>query len=197
MGLFDEGIFGSFGKKGFNEQIDELIANKPKYKINDEYGDNQGIARGKAYGRNRAFQLQEENIDQNSANAGNQVQQFASSTSGILNTLASITGNKNQALRGLGQDEAQYQGAALNDVMGANTAMAEEKDKAWNYNVNEPFQLKLNQLVQQKKARAELFSKIFDTLGTVGSFALGGPAGLAAKTALSGIGKKSSDDLNL
>ncbi len=68
--------------------------------------------------------------------------------------------------------------------------MAEEKDKAWNYNVNEPYQLKLNQLVQQKKARADMLGKVLDIAGTAGAFALGGPVGAglfnAAKKGVSG-----------
>lgn len=161
----------------YNTEISKMIANKPQYNINSEYGANQAIARNKAYGRNRAFQTQEGNIEQDSANAIYQAQQYSPSTSAILSTLSSITGNKNTALRGLGQDEAMYQGQALGDVMGSNTALAEEKDKAWNYNVNEPFQLKLNQLVQQKKARAEMLSKLLDTGLAAATYGLAGGGG--------------------
>lgn len=183
----------------YNDEISKLISQKPQYQINPEYSENQGIARNKAYGRNRAFQTQESNIQQQAADDINSAQQYGSSTSSILNTLSSITGNKINALRGLGQDEAQYQGQALNDVMNTNTAMAEEKDKAWNYNVNEPYQLKLNQLVQQKKARTDALMKVLDIAGTAGAFALGGPIGAglfnSAKKGVSGAGNAANDSL--
>ncbi len=165
----------------YNKQIDALIANKPQYNINPEYSQNEAIAKGKAYGRNRAFQTQETNIEQQSANDVNTAQQYGSSVSSILNTLSSITGSKQNALRGIGQDEAMYQGQALNDVMGTNTAMAEEKDKAWNFNVNQPFQLKMNQLVQQKKARNELLSKLLDAGLGAATLGLGGQNGILGK----------------
>lgn len=169
----------------YNDEISKLISQKPTYDINSEYTQNQQIARNKAYGRNRAFQTEETNIDQAAADATNQAQQYSSSTSSILNTLSSITGQKIGALRGLGQDESMYQAQALGDLQNANTAQAEEKDKAWNYNVNEPYQLKMNQLVQQKKARNELFGKILDTVGTIGTLG-------ASK--LLGFGSKSQSD---
>lgn len=165
----------------YNDEISKLISQKPTYNINPEYAQNQAIAQNKAYGRNRAFQTQEQNIDQSAADATNQAQQYSSSTSSILNTLSSITGQKIGALRGLGQDEAQYQGQAINDVMGTNAALAEEKDKAWNYNVNEPYQLKMNQLVQQKKNKQEMLGKLLDTVGAIGTLGASKLLGVGTK----------------
>lgn len=164
-----------------NSQIKDLITNRPKYKIQPGYAENQDIAgqnvalaKNTAFGRSRAIMAQEKNIDQNAADtmyaAGNE----SGSTSALLNTLATVNNSRNTALRGLAADEATIQNANLSQVynqeaglMNANNAMSEEKDKEWNYNVNEPYMNQLNMLVQKKKFRQELLMKGLDVVGSI------------------------------
>lgn len=160
-----------------NQQIKDLINNRPKYNIAAQYGQNQALATSQAFGRDRSIQQQESNIEQDSANTVNDAQMYSSSTSGLLDALSKITSNKNSALRGLAADESAIQNQKISQLYGANTAQAEEQDKAWNYNVNQPYQLKLNALVQRKKNRSELLSKGLDLVGSAAAFALGGPLG--------------------
>src|SRR6478672_11184482 len=94
---------------GMNKKIARQIENMPKYQITDEAFENQNIARSQAFGRNRAFQMQEQNIDQQAANAGSQARAVTGSTSGLLSTIAAINANSNSARRGLAQDEALNQ----------------------------------------------------------------------------------------
>lgn len=171
-----------------NSQINELISNRPKYKIQPGYAENQNLAqqgltlaKNTAFGRSRAIMAQEKNIDQNAADtmyaAGNE----SGSTSALLNTLAQVNNSRNTALRGLAADEATIQNANMAQVYGqqagemnANTAMSEEQDKEWNYNVNEPYMNKLNMLVQKKKFRQGLLMKGLDVLGSAATMGLSG-----------------------
>ena len=56
-------------------------------------------------------------------------------------------------------------------MLESNTALAEEKDKAWNYNVNEPYQNQMNYLVQKKRARTETAWKMMDFVASLGQSA--------------------------
>lgn len=142
------------------KQIDQLIKKRPVYEIADEYSQNQDLARLQAFGRDRAIRQQEENIAQESTDAISQVQDYSTSASGILSTLASISQNKNAALRGLATDEATINREKMKDFFGANIDMAEEKDKEFEYNVNMPYQLKLERLYQKKRRRDILADQV-------------------------------------
>lgn len=137
----------------------DAINNAPKYQVQDEAYQNKNIAEGQAFGRNRAIQMQQQNISQEAANAGATARDTATGTSDLLSTIAAINSNKNTNLRGLSQDEAQLQQQNVGALYGANNALIDEKDKAWNYNSNMPYQMKIamlrdkiqfNQQVQQK-----------------------------------------------
>jgi len=163
------------GKNSLKSQIDALVANRPEYNVAGEYGQNQAIATANAFGRDRSIQQQESNVEQQSANAAGQIGDYSANTGALLDALRGITSDKNAALRNLGADEAAIQQQKLGMKFGADTAMAEEKDKAWNYNVNQPYQTKMNNLVQRRKARQENIWKAVDAaLGIGGTMASGG-----------------------
>lgn len=161
------GVLGFGKKKRLQKRIDELIQNRPKYEIADEYGENQAMAFANLMGRDQAVIQQEENIDQGVTDALGQAQEVSSSSGAILNTLAGLYSNKNKAYRDLAVDEAAINRSKRGELYGANTAMAEEKDKAWNYNVNEPYQLKLEQLVGKQKHRREMVGKGIDAVASI------------------------------
>jgi len=163
------------GKNSLKSQLDALLANRPEYKISDEYGENTGLATANAFGRDRAIMGQENNIEQESADALGEASQVSSSTSSLLNTIAGISDSKNTALRGLATDEAGIQRGKMQDLYGANLASAEEKDKAFDYNVNQPYQNKVDELRKRRKQRQENAWKIADTIASLGlSAATGG-----------------------
>jgi hypothetical protein len=79
-------------------------------------------------------------VSRSAENAANQARDVTSSSSALLSTIAQIQGNKNDALRSLGQADAASRQQKLLNLQGVNSDMIDEKDKAWNYNVNMPFQ---------------------------------------------------------
>lgn len=150
------------------KQIDELIKNRPKYYLQDEAFENQALAKNQAFGRDRAMQMQEENIETGAADAIGQAQQVSGSSNALLDTIANITGSKNQSLRGLATDEAQLQSQRMRDLYGANLDVIDEQDKAWNFNVNEPYQNQIQELRLRRKQKQENLFKILDTIGSLG-----------------------------
>lgn len=169
-------------KKSLNKQIDQLIKNRPQYQVQDEAFETQALAKNQAFGRDRGIQRAEENIMTQGADTIGQAQQVSGSTNALLDILASISGGQNKNLRELGVDEAQIQSDRMRDLYGANTAMIDEQDKAWNFNVNEPYQNQMQALRDRKKFRQEMAMKAFDTVGRIGlAAATGGLSELIPK----------------
>jgi hypothetical protein len=160
-----------FGSRKAKKEIKKLLKNRPKYEIPDEAAQNQAAARAQAYGRDRSIQMQEENIGQEAANAASAAKDVSGSTSALLSTIAAINANKTGQLRGLAQDEAAMQAGKMQNMYAANTAMVDEKDKAWNYNVNMPYQQKL-QRANEKLRRAQMITDSFSGV----AIAVGGSA---------------------
>jgi hypothetical protein len=144
-------------EKSENEKkLQKEIKNAPKYKIQGEAFENQAIAKSQAFGRDRDIQMQQENISQEASNAASEASKVSNSTTSLLSTIAAINANKNQNLRGLSQDEAGMRKGKMQDLYGANNAMIDEKDKAWNYNINMPYQMKIAALRDRIQANAEM-----------------------------------------
>lgn len=167
-------------------RISRAIKNMPKYQINEEAFQNQAMARSQAFGRNRALQTQEENIDQSAADAASQAQQATSSTSSLLSTIAAINANTTSAQRGLAQDEAAIQQQNMGQLYNANQAMIDEKDKAWNQNVYAPWAAHLQNLKERKANRDAKWGSIAGGLLSAGASVLGGPIGGAVAGRLFG-----------
>jgi len=163
---------------GLNKKINNLINNRPQYQIQDEGFENQALAKGMAFGRDRGIQKAEENIMTSGADAMGQAQQVSGSSNALLDTLASISGGQNQNLRDLGVQEANVQSSRMRDLYGANNAMIDEQDKAWNFNVNDPYQNQVQALRDKKKFRTELLFKGLDVVGGLaGAGAMAGGVG--------------------
>lgn len=165
-------------------RISRAIKGMPKYTINDEAFENQALARSQAFGRNRAVQMQESNIEQSAADAANQASGITGSTSSLLSTIAAINANKTAGLRDLAQTEAGIQQQNMGQLYGANQAMIDEKDKAWNQNVYAPWAAHLQNLKEKKANRDAKWGSIAGGLLTAGATILGGPIGGAVAGSL-------------
>lgn len=173
-----------------NKKIQSAIKTLPKYKVQSEYDENQGLARSLAFGRDRAVMNQEDNIKSATSSAMDAAAQASNSGSGILATLGAINANQQSNFKDLAGTEASIKAANMQGLQNANTAMAEEKDKEWEHNVNTPAQLKLQALVERKKRRDELAQQaIIAGIGVAGSVAtgmMGGGGGDKAKKLMTG-----------
>lgn len=181
VGVLSGGLFG--GTKKQEKKIEKMLKNRPKYKIADEALENQATAKAAAYGRDRSIQMQQENISQEAANAASAAKDVSGSTSSLLSTIAAINANKTGQLRNLAQDEAALGVQNRQQLYAANTAMIDEKDKAWNYNTNMPYQLKL-QRANEKLRRSQM---MMDSLSGV-AIAVGGSAATSGTSDQGGSG---------
>lgn len=149
-------ILGNVREKKATKALKKELANAPKYKINKEAFENKAIAQAEAFGRDRSIQMQQENLAQEAADATTAAKDVTSSSSALLSTIAQINANKNQALRGLSQDEAQLQNQKKRQLYDINNQLIDEQDKAWNYNVNMPFQNRVAMYRDKIKANQEV-----------------------------------------
>lgn len=147
-------------EKKYKREYDKLLSERPKYKIQEEYGQNISDAKGiramfepltktntlpgQAYMQNR--------IDANAANTVAQGMSTGITSPSQLTQLLSMA-NKGQqgaqvdlSLAGAQARQANMANFANSNqaVAATNTAMAEEKDKEWNQNTWLPYDQKLN-----------------------------------------------------
>jgi len=161
-------------KKNLNDKLNAAIAARPQYQVNDEAYENQSIAKNQAFGRNRAIQQGEEDVDQSAANAVSQAKGVSGSTAGLLDTIATINSNATGAKRDLAGQESQIKQQNVGQLMDTNQQMIDEKDKAWNFNINEPYQNTIQSLRDKKRFRQELAMKGIDFAASLGSSFIGG-----------------------
>lgn len=164
------------GRRGLKGEMDELIEKRPKYEIAPEAYTNQAIAKARAFGRDRTIQRAEENVDQDVATGIGQTKNISSSTGAILDTLGALSSSGMESKRALAGTESQLQNQRIADLYGTNSAMIDEKDKQFGYNVNDPYQLQIQKLREQRKYRQELLMQSLDLAGTVAGATLTGGA---------------------
>lgn len=157
-----------------NKKMNRLLNKRPVYTINEEAAQNQNLARSAAFGRDRSIQMQEEQLEQSAANAVSEAKDVTSSTSGLLSTIAAIQAGQDVARRDLATTESAIKRDNLGTLMNANQAMIDEKDKAFDFNVNQPYQNKIQALRDRKKARSELAGSIIGGITSIGAAAATG-----------------------
>lgn len=153
------------------------------YQIQDEVYDNQALAKARAFGRDRTVQMAEENVDQDVASGISQAKNISGNTGAVLDTLRAIATGGIDTKRNLAMEEVSTRDQRMGELYDANQQLAEEKDKQWNFNVNEPYQNKIQALRQKRRFRQELAMKAVDVAGTIGAAALTGGGSLFAKGA--------------
>lgn len=148
------------GKKK-NRELNKLLGQRPKYEISDEAYENQALARADAFGRDRAIQMREQETEQDAANAVSDVKDVTSGTSALLGTIAAIRANQDSTTRDLAIGEAELNRAKRGQLLNVNSQMIDERDKAWNYNENMPYQMRVAALRDRIKYNQEQAAQQF------------------------------------
>jgi hypothetical protein len=143
-------------KADLNDELNSEIKKAPKYNISKQAFENQAIARQEAYGRNQAIQTAEEGMDQSAADAAYQAANYTTSTSALQATIAAINAGKITSMRDLASQEAQLKSQGKSQLINVNNQFIDEQDKAWNYNVNMPYQMRIASLRDRIKTNSEL-----------------------------------------
>jgi hypothetical protein len=135
---------------------------RPTYNIQPEVEQNKALGMGAAFGQNTGIAQGNAMADQTAAQDENTAQQYSSNAGTILNTLKSINNNRNQTKQGLSIADANLRSAGRGQLMSANSNAIDEADKAWNYNVNQPYQNQVAATRDQLKGNSENFWKLLD-----------------------------------
>lgn len=135
---------------------------RPKYQIQPEVTQNQTLGAQAAFGKNPGITQGEQMADQTAAQDVNTAQQYSSNAGTILNTLKAINNNRNQTKQGLAIADANQRTAGRGQLMNANSQAIDEADKAWNYNVNQPYQNRVAAVRDFTKGSTENFWKMLD-----------------------------------
>lgn len=137
---------------------------RPKYNILPENEQNKALAAQAAFGINPSIRQGISQVEQNAAEDVNTAQQYTANTGSILNVLKSINSNKNFTDQNLLGTSGQLQMQGRNQLMGANLNAIDEQDKAWNYNINQPYQNRVAANRELIKGTSENFWKLLDSL---------------------------------
>lgn len=157
---------------GYKTSMDLQKRARPSYVRNKAYDENLALARTNLNAPDREAQIARTDIDESAVDAIARAREFSGSTSSLLDTLASLNTGRTKALRGLAADQTAIRQQKLATMMGANIASAEEDDKAWNYNVNQPYQARVKETVDYEKWRKENEANQLDFLGSLLTSAL-------------------------
>lgn len=155
-------LVSEISKDKNSKKLARELKNAPKYKISDETFENLAMARSQAFGRDRSIQAAQENLSQEASNSVSAAKDVTSSTSGLLSTIAAISANNNASSRGLAQDEATIKNQKVQQLYDVNNQVIDEKDKAWNYNTNMPYQMKIAALRDKIQSNSEMSAKGVD-----------------------------------
>lgn len=171
------------------KKIRRHLANRPTYEISEEYQTNINLAQKLATGRSKSFLFAEQNIRQGAAQSVENLTNITGDVGSILQTLGAINSRKNEAYRNLYADESRLEDTRVDRLIETQKDLAEEKDKAFEYNVNTPYQLRLQELRERRKSRQELVGTIIGGVAQIGGALAGGllAGGVAGKAAGSAV----------
>jgi hypothetical protein len=114
---------------------------RPTYNVDGGYQTNVDEAAALAKGRTRQFSNAEAKADQAMANSAELAKGFSgNNTSMAIGSLIAAQNQRNEAQRDVLGAESAFQANAMQNLASQRQALAEENDKAFNYNLNMPYQ---------------------------------------------------------
>lgn len=158
-------IFGGVQASKGAKDLKRQLANRPKYNIPQEYAKALGIYSNLAQGEMPGQQRYEDLIGQSTARAMTNAERGAISSNVYQGSVLSAQDKELEALQNLAQMGAQYKVGAMKDLAGAQTQYGQLQDQAFDYNVNQPWQMKTQMASEQKQAGMQ---NLFSGLGEMG-----------------------------
>jgi hypothetical protein len=114
---------------------------RPTYNVDSAYQTNVDEANALAKGRIKQFSNAEAKADQAMANSAELTKGFSgNNTSMAIGSLIAAQNQRNEAQRDVLGAESAFQANAMQNLASQRQALAEENDKAFNYNQNMPYQ---------------------------------------------------------
>jgi hypothetical protein len=171
LGLL-KGIFGAVqGAKG-NSQLNSLLANRPQYNISQGYQDAFKTYQSMANSNLPGYDIMKGQIDQSGAQAQQNLERGAMSSNQLMSGVLSSQDKELKAIQNLGLMSAQWKAEQQKGLAGAQQMMGEQQDKAWQQNVLDPYNIKLNMAAGNKQAGVQnMFGGLQDAGSSLENYA--------------------------
>jgi len=124
---------------------------RPTYNVDTSYQTNVDEANALAKGRVRQFANAETKADEAMANSAALAKGFSgNNTSTAIGSLIASQNQRNEAQRDILGAESAFQANAIGNLANQRQALAEERDKAFDYNQNMPYQNKRQEAINRR-----------------------------------------------
>lgn len=158
-------IFGGVQASKAKKQMNQLLENRPKYNIPEEYRKALGIYENLATGEMPGQQMYEDLIGQTTARAMTGAERGAISSNAYMGSVLSAQDKELEALKDLAQMGAQYKTQQQQNLAGAQQTMGQLEDTQWEMNQNRPWQMQMQMASENKQAGMQ---NLFGGLGDIG-----------------------------
>lgn len=160
----------------------KIDAKRPEYTIPQEVFQNQKMYEALASSSRVPGQSYIENqIGQNQANALSATQRAAGSSADALAAISGIQQNSNNMFNQLGMQGAEFQAANRDKLAQANETVADYRQQAFDYNKNQPYQIKMAQKQKYQDQAYQNWNNIGNDVHefgmAMGSMGMGGSGG--------------------
>lgn len=159
-------IFGGVQASKGNKQMKSLLANRPTYTIPDAYQKALSVYGQMAQGGMPGQQYYEDRIGESTARAIGSAERGAISSNVFQGAVSNAQDKELQALQDLARMGAEYKTNAMSAYAQAQNQYGQLQDRAFDYNVAQPYDIKLNMANERKMAGQQ---NLMQGLGEVGS----------------------------
>ena len=159
-------IFGAVQASRAKKKAAQMVADRPKYNIPEEYQKSLGIYQNLAAGEMPGQKYYENLIGESTARAMTGAERGAISSNVYQGAVETAQDKELQALNNLALMGMQYKTQAQQNLAGAQSAMGQLKDVQWQTNVLQPWEIQKNIETEQRQAGMQ---NMFSGLGDMGS----------------------------
>jgi len=166
-----KGIVGAFQAGRGRKQLNKLLANRPTYNIPEYYQKALGTAQQMATQEMPGMSQYKDMYAQGTARAVSGLERGAISSNTFTGGVLEAQDKELQALQQLATMGAEYKINAQKYLQSAQNQMGQLQDRAFEYNVAAPYNIKLNMAAEKANVGAtNLWSGIKDVGNTVNTF---------------------------
>lgn len=148
------------------KKLNNLLANRPQYNISQGYQDAfktyQALANSQLPGYNTTLGQ----IGQSGARTNTQLERGAMGSNQFMSGVLQSQDKELDAIKNLGIMSAQWRTQQQQQLAGAQNAMGGLQDQAWDYNVNQPWQIKATMANEMRTSGTQ---NLFGGLEGIGS----------------------------
>ena len=164
-------IFGGVQAAKGNKQMKNLLANRPKYNIPEAYMKALGLAQQRAAGDMPGMDQYKQMYGEATARAMTGAERGAISSNVYQGAVEGAQDKELQALQQLAMMGANYKTTAMQNLAGAQQQYGQLQDQQFEYNVNQPWQIKANMAQSKMQAGGQnLWGGITDMGNTAMNF---------------------------